>query len=150
MESPFSNKNNSFFVLYLEPYLNTYFQTYQNIITLSCHPPGPLSEFVIGLSYSKLSPFQESSHIFSSKSNCLHGLIRYSSNSSNSTIKNSDYFMGVDDIPNLFSFLVENGYSIESDLTKLLYKSPISISGTSEKRFSGNRKMICMIKYNNV
>ena len=151
MDSPFANKNSTFIVLYLEPYLNTYYKTYQNIITLSGRPIGPLSDFVTTLAYPKLSPFQESGQMLSPNSTCLHGLIRYPVNNNsnyNSTVKNSDYFLGSDDIPNLFSFLVDNGYSIESDLTKMLYKSPVSIGGISEKRFSGNRKMICMIKYN--
>ena len=126
MDSPFANKNNTFIVLYLEPYLNTYYKTYQNIITLSGRPVGPLSDFVTTLSYPKLSPFQESGQMLSPNSTCLHGLIRYPNNN-NYTVKNSDYFLGSDDIPNLFSFLLDNGYSIESNLTKMLYKSPVSI-----------------------
>ena len=39
--SPFSN--NTSFSLYLEPILNPYYQSYQNIISMSCVPAGPLS-----------------------------------------------------------------------------------------------------------
>jgi hypothetical protein len=56
MESPF--KNHSSVVMYLEPYLNSFTKNYQNIITLSDMPNGPLSNMVSTISSPKLSPFQ--------------------------------------------------------------------------------------------
>jgi hypothetical protein len=54
-------------------------------------------------------------------------------------------FMGKDDIPAVFSFLLENGYQINTDLTKMLFDSRIDMGGIADRRFSGDRKMICMI-----
>jgi hypothetical protein len=137
MESPFASANSSV-ILYLEPYLNSYYNTYQNIITLSSIPKGPLSHLVSTVSSPKLSPFQSPS-----SSNCLYALLRYPVSSSAHSVKNSDYFMGADDIPAVFSYLQQNGYTVEHSLTKLLFKSNIRIGADP----STPRKMICMIQY---
>ena len=143
MESPFATANSSV-VLYLEPLLNTYCKTYQNVITLSSIPSGPLADLVTPISSAKLSPFQDS------VGSCVFVLLRYPKNvcgGGRPSFKNSDYFMGADDIPSVFSYLQSNGYSIDTDLTKMLNKSRITIGGVSETRFSGDRKMICMIRH---
>lgn len=147
MESPFAAANSSV-VLYLEPYLNSFFKSYQNIITLSSMPSGPLSNLVSTISSPKLSPFHDNSP-FSSPS-CTFALMRYpTSGNGRHSAKNSDSFMGADDIPSVFSYLQQNGYTIDTSLTKILFKSKISIGGPSESSSSssGNRKMICMIQY---
>lgn len=148
MESPFATANSSV-VLYLEPYLNTFFKSYQNIITLSSMPSGPLSNLVSTISSPKLSPFHDHSP-FSSPS-CTYVLMRYPCSgagaSGRHSAKNPDYFMGADDIPSVFSYLQQNGYTIDTSLTKMLFKSKISIGGPSDSSSSGNRKMICMIQY---
>ena len=153
MESPFATSNQSF-VLYLEPILNSYYKTYQNVITLNIMPSGPLANMVTPMSTTKLSPFQEFG-LFSSpgmfSDNCLHVLLRYPKQGSGfggrGSIKHPDYFMGADDIPSVLSWLVSNGYSIDTDITKMLDKSRITIGGVSESRLSGDRKMVCMARY---
>jgi len=75
MESPFAN-NNSTFVLYLEPVRNQYYKTYQNIITVSTMPPGPLEQLVKPLSFEKLSSFQQASPFYQGM-NCVHVLFMY-------------------------------------------------------------------------
>jgi hypothetical protein len=147
MESPFATANSSV-VLYLEPYLNTYFKSYQNIITLSSMPSGPLSNLVSTISSPKLSPFHDHSPFFSSS--CTYVLMRYPTSgagASRHSAKNPDYFMGADDIPSVFSYLQQNGYTIDTSLTKMLFKSKINIGGPCDSSSSGNRKMICMIQY---
>jgi hypothetical protein len=145
MESPFTKTNISTFILYLEPYLNTYYKAYQNIITLSSMPNGPLSNMVTKISSSKLSTFQTVSDFNNNPFNCMYVLLRYPLNSGRNNLKYTDSFMGADDIPSIFSYLVENGYKIDTDLTKMLYKSPVIIGGVSDSRISGNRKMIAII-----
>ena len=49
----------STFTLFLEPILNTYTKTYQNVITLSDTPQGPLQDHVCLIRTEKLSPFQQ-------------------------------------------------------------------------------------------
>jgi len=149
MESPFDNYN-SHCILYLEPFLNNFHKTYQNVITLSSMPDGPLANLVTTTSTSKLSPFQQLNSISSNPSNCVHVLLRYPKNSAGhiSSVKNAEYFMGHDDIPSILSYLQSNGYEVDTNLTKMLFKSDV-IGGTSQNRLSGNKKMICMIRYTN-
>ena len=146
MESPFATANSSV-VLYLEPYLNTFFKSYQNIITLSSMPSGPLSNLVSTISSPKLSPFHDHSP-FSSPS-CTYVLMRYPCSgagaSGRHSAKNPDYFMGADDIPSVFSYLQSNGYSVDTNTTNMLQNGRVVVGGVSDKRFSGNRRMIAMI-----
>ena len=152
MESPFSNSNSSF-VLYLEPVLNTYYQTYQNIITISTMPSGPLSDMVTTINMPKLSPFQEfgqfSNPNFGRGFGCTFVLLRYPKSIcgvSGNVGKNTDMFMGADDIPSVISYLHKHGYKVDTGITKMFFKSGINIGGVSETRLSGNRKMICMVE----
>jgi hypothetical protein len=145
MESPFAKTNTSTFILYLEPYLNTYYKSYQNIITLSSMPTGPLSNMVTTINTPKLSSFQTIGDFNNNPFNCTYVLLRYPVNSGKNPLKCYDFFMGADDIPSIFAYLIENGYKIDTDLTKMLYKSPITIGGVSDTRLSGNRKMIAII-----
>ena len=146
MESPFAKHNSSdHFVLYLEPFLNSYYKSYQNIITLSNMPSGILANMVYVISSPKLSEFQ-SYHSFNNNShNCIYALMRYPTNNNRGFMKCSDAFMTADDIPSVFSFLIENGYSINSDLTKLIYKSGIFNNSASNTNFSGNKKIIAIV-----
>ena len=142
-DSPFSRSAGSHFTLYLEPILNTYFQTYQNVITLSAMPNGPLANMVTMISPSKLSPFQQNS-TFSAPFSCVYVLLRYPVQSSKSSIKNTDYFMTSEDIPAVLSYLIENKYIVDNKLTKILVNE---VGGVSEKRCSGDRRLIAMVHY---
>jgi len=152
MESPFHNTKKRMIVLYLEPFLNTYYKTYQNIITMSARPEGPLSAMVVPISTNKLSPFQEGSLLLNPYDSCIQVLTRYPVQNINiniNSIKQTDWYMGVDDIPSVLSYLISNGYSIETEITKLLLKTSTGFgSGQSSSRVSGNRRMICMFQYN--
>jgi hypothetical protein len=142
--SPFTKKANTF-VLYLEPILNTYFQAYQNVITISHIPDGPLSPLIYTINAAKLSPFQGASIYgspFYNGNNCTHVILRYPAQEF--SWKNSDIFMGKDDIPALFSFLLENGYHINTDITRMLFDSRIDMGGLADRRLSGDRKMIAV------
>jgi len=145
-ESPHSfNNRSTTFVLYLEPILNTYFQSYQNVITISNIPEGPLRPLIYTINMAKLSPFQGASIYgspFYNGNNCTHVLLRYPAE--NFSWKNSDIFMGKDDIPAVFSFLLENGYKINTDLTRMLFDSRIDMGGIADRRLSGDRKMIAV------
>jgi len=152
MESPFAKHGQgSTFVLYLEPILNPYFKAYQNIITLDNMPNGPLADMVTSINLPKLSPFQEAG-VFSTPNfgrafigSCVNVLLRYPKNACSFNWKNTDVFMGADDIPSVLGYLKTNGYTIDTDITKMMFKSRIEIGGVSDKRFSGDRKVICLV-----
>jgi hypothetical protein len=146
-KSPFDTATTTT-VLYLEPILNSYYKTYQNVLTLSNIPNGPLKHMVSTINLPKVSEFQNMTSPFYQPFHCAYVLSRYDSRDSGKiTMKNNDYFMGADDIPSVFSYLQTNGYTIDTSLTKMLHHSSVVIGGVSDKRPSGNRRMICMFTY---
>ena len=56
--------------------------------------------------------------------------------------KTGSDLMVVDEIPDLISYLVSNGYSVDTSITKMF--------NTSEVRFNSNtgNKLICFVTYN--
>lgn len=148
MESPFYSQNTSsnIIILYLEPVLNTYYQTYMNILTVSNMPSGPLSKMVFLIRVDKLSPFQAITHgTVCAFPRCTLAIGKYIMKP---VMNNTDTFMTVEDIPALFSYLETNGYTIDRSLTNILIDSKINIGGASDCRYSGNRQMVCMFSYN--
>jgi len=152
MESPFAKHSaGSTFVLYLEPILNPYFKSYQNVITLDRMPTGVLADMVALVNLPKLSPFQEAG-VFSGfglgrglAGSCVHVLLRYPKNGCGFNWKNTDIFMGADDIPSVLGYLRCNGYVVDTELTKMMFKSRVEVGGVSDRRFSGDRRVICMV-----
>jgi hypothetical protein len=55
--------------------------------------------------------------------------------------------MGADDIPSVLGYLKANGYTIDTDLTKMMFKSRVEVGGVSNGRFSGDRKVICFVNF---
>ena len=142
----FDGGSSGTFVLYLEPFLNTYYQAYQNVITVNVIPSGPFSDLVSKISISALSPFQSAGQYtspFYKGSSCLNVVTRYPC----AAIKDADAFMGADDIPAVLGFLLENGYTVDTSLTNMLNKSRIVMGGVSDRTLGGDRKMIAMIRY---
>ena len=64
-----------------------------------------------------------------------------------SSNKNNDFWMLEEDIPYVFSYLQNNNYKIETELTKIMTKNNNLSTSTSIKRYSGNRKIICVFSY---
>ena len=155
MESPFGGPRKTT-VMYLEPVLNTYYKNYQNVITLSNAPEGPLNNMVVLSRLPKLSEFQTMSPFYGNGSPaglCAHVLLRYPVSTigvSGSSIfsKNSDYAMTADDIPAVLSWLSENGYVVDTKMTRMLQDSEVNIGGVDERRLSGKRRMICFFTWN--
>ena len=143
MDSPFSNT--STFTLYLEPVLNSFYKTYQHVITLDHIPNGPLSNLISTISPPKLSSFQQPSPF--DNFNCTHVLVRFPiSSHGKPSLQNPQSFMSAEDIPSVFSYLRNNGYTIDTDLTKIINSSNIGF--TAINRPSGKRNMICIASYN--
>ena len=148
MESPFYSSSTSgcTIVLYLEPVLNTYYQSYMNILTVSSTPAGPLSRMVFPIRIDKLSPFQALAPGASCAfPQCTLVIGKYVMKP---VMSNTDTFMTAEDIPALFSYLETNGYLIDRSLTHMLIDSKINIGGVSACKYSGNRQMVCMFSYN--
>lgn len=140
-DSPFDQYKSKTVSLFLEPILNTYYKTYQQVITLSAVPEGPLQELVKTISSVKLSPFQFLPITSNNPLNCIHVLCRYKTHNQQ---KQTNYYMGKDDIPSIFAYLRANGYIVDTEITKMMIKSGL-MNGQIEHRISGEKQLICII-----
>ena len=124
---------NSTFVLYSRPFLNrnNYNQSYSNIVTINAEPKGPLRRLTRRVRFERLSEFKEP---FCSKELCELAL---------QSLRGGvgERLMSTDEVPDLFSFLLSNGYKIDTSLTKMM--------NTSDVRFDTNNanKIICFVTY---
>jgi len=119
--------------MFLEPILDPFFKSYYEVITLSNKPNGPLSSFVRLLSFPKLSEFKS----YDCKNQCSFVLLK-SMHSQSSHFHSNSYsckYSGIEDISEVLSFLLSNGYVIENELTKITSK------------FHDSRKVICVFSY---
>ena len=144
MESPFypstASMNGGSFTLYLEPILDSYSQTYRQVITLSCMPPGPLASMVKTMSLPKLSTFVSYTNDRSEFGfGCSYILMRYPN--SHSHKKGSEY-MYSEDIPAVFSYLTNHGYTIDNSVTKMINGSRVLVGNSS-----GDKRLICFVSY---
>jgi hypothetical protein len=132
-----NNQHAKTITLFSRPYLDKYNQCYKNIVTINLVPQGPLAQLVRRIQFPPLSEFKQPgpcSHI----NNC--GLALISLN--NDCIKNCSNLMVVDEVPNLVSYLLTNGYTIDTSLTKMF--------NTSDIRFQTENanKIIFLATYN--
>jgi hypothetical protein len=122
------------FSLFSQPYLDQYNQCYKNIVTLNILPNGPLKQITRQIKLNKLSPFQVEGPCTPIEK-CTLALV---SLNFNNCIKNGCNLMTPDEIPNLYSFLLSNGYQIETQLTNMMNQGEVKNS---------NKRLICNITY---
>ena len=131
--------------LFSQPYYDPCSQCYINIITMNLPPRGPLAKLVRRVQIYPLSPFKQPGNCGRIQT-CGLGLrsLRFLENF-NSSSYNNNYIcsdlMTLDEIPDLFSYLLSNGYTIDTKITKMLNESSI--------RFKTNNanELIALITY---
>lgn len=121
--------------LFSQPYLDSYNQCYKNIVTVNLLPQGPLVNYVRRIQFPPLSPFKVPNGITGNKSKQC-GLALQSLEHCNTNL------MVTDEVPTLFSFLLSNGYNIDTSITKMLNESGLQFDTNT-----GN-KIIALITYN--
>jgi hypothetical protein len=123
--------------LFSQPYLDTYNQCYKNIVVVNLKPQGPLGELVRFVKFPPLSEFKQPGPCSPLK-DCGYAIM--SLDGCNAGCKSD--LMVVDEVPNLISYLVSNGYSVDTSITKMFNDSDI--------RFDTNtgNKLICFVTYN--
>jgi len=128
----------STFVLYTRPFLDTYSQCYKNIVTINVVPRGPLARFVRRVQFPRLSVFKEPSDCCARSPLCGlaigRGFLHVNNNCGSG-------LMNVDEIPDLFSFLLSHGYKIDTSLTKMIN------SGDVRFNTDNANKIICFVNY---
>jgi hypothetical protein len=123
--------------LFSQPYLDKLNQCYKNIVVINLIPQGPLKDLVTKINFPPLSEFKQLSSCGSSLKSCGFALLSFESNYYNKC----DKLMTVDEIPNLISFLLGNGYTIDTNLTKMLNENNLQFDANN------GRKLICFITY---
>jgi hypothetical protein len=113
-------------------------------------PLGPLASMVKTMSLPKLSPFDSYTNNRSELGfGCSYILMRYShpNSHSHSNKKGSDY-MYSEDIPAVFSYLTNNGYTINNSITKMMNGSRILVgNGSSSSSSSNDKRLICFVSF---
>ena len=100
------------FTLFSQPYLDRINQCYLDLITLNNMPMGPLKDLVVSVRLPPLSEFKQEGPC-SRTQMCVFVL-------------RSPYrccLMTIDELPELMSYLVENNYSLNKSITKILQKN---------------------------
>ena len=123
--------------VYLEPFLNTYYKEYQNILTVDRAPSGAVGAYVKRVNAPTLSPFNTFPSALSPIDNCLHAFVR---NPNGFTMKNNNPFLTERDIPSLLAFLGTNGYTVDMETVKIMHKAGVQSTGA--------KRMICVFAKN--
>jgi hypothetical protein len=111
------------YTLTVKSYYDEYNQYYKNIITINTIPSAPFNKLVKQITMPKLSEFQtyDKCNPFPK---CTYAIYKIDSNNS----KSSCDLMTPDDIPELYNFLLSNGYKIDSSLTKMMNGSDVKMT----------------------
>lgn len=123
------------FALFSQPYLDRINQCYKNIVVINNKPAGPIGKFVRRTPFPILSPFKQPGPC-SPTEKCGLALTSLNDN------KCCNELMTVDEVPDLMTYLMTNGYKVDTSLTKMF--------NTSDIRFQTNNanKLICFVTYN--
>lgn len=119
----------SFYELSSRMYLSRQSNCYKRIITINKEPDGPLQQYVKQLQHNKLSIFDIQNECDSCYKNCFYGIL---------DPHNKNDLLCLDNITNLFQFLLSNNYQINTEITKLMIKN---------KRINSNDNLIAYITY---
>lgn len=125
------NRVNNTFTISTQPFYDQYNQCYKNILIVNVEPSGPLHRLTRCINLPKLSPFQKEGPC-NSITNCALALHSLNINAAFSCCKLNycSNLMTPDEIPNLITFLIGNGYQIETQITNMLNQSDIKSSNT--------------------
>ena len=118
------------YTLTTQPYYDCNIQNYTNIIRINIMPEGPLRFFVRRVKLHALSSFRRNNIDRDRENNsCILALVNFT----------DLRWMSPNDIPDLFSFLYENNYIINSEITKMMNYSDVRLT---------NQNIICFFSYN--
>ena len=126
------------FTITSQPFYNQYNKCYTNILTLNVEPNGPLKKIVRRIQFPKLSPFQVESPC-NKIQKC--GLVLLSLNNDCGYGYGYGYdcdYMSPNEVPDLITYLLSNGYQIETQITNMLNQSEVKLT---------NKKIEFMVTY---
>jgi hypothetical protein len=100
------------YAIFSRPYYDAFEQRYNNILTINKKPAGELEKITRRVKFLPLSPFKRTERETCGYGICLDG----------------NKLSTTDEIPDLFSFLLMNGYTIDTSLTKMMNQSEVRIN----------------------
>ena len=107
-----------FYQLKSEVWLNRHSECYENIITISPQPSDiSLQQITKLLNRERLSPFQERSPCCT-QNNCMYVVM---------DPNDKCEMLCIDQLDVLFSYLLENNFTFNTDLTKMMFQSQVQI-----------------------
>lgn len=115
---------NRTFTISTQPFYDEYNKCYKNILTCNVEPSGPLKQFVRKLRLPKLSPFQVEGPCYPIPK-CALAITQFDELSCK-----CDNLMSPNQMPDLMTFLLSNGYQIETQLTNMLNQSEVKQTNT--------------------
>ena len=120
------------YFLYLENILNDKINTcsnnysysngggmYQKVITINHIPSGPLASYVKHVGVPKVSAFK-----YPAGEYCKNVIME----------KNGQYYLTEQHLPELISFITENGYKIDESVNKIMHRNN-NVATSSDKQF---------------
>jgi hypothetical protein len=113
--------------LFSQPYLDTCLGSYKNIVVTNILPQGPLIKFIRRISFPPLSQFKDSTC-----KNCGYAI---------TSLSQYNKLMTVDEVPDLISFLLSQGYTVDTSITTMFNNSSIQFDTQN-----GNI-LLCFITY---
>jgi len=133
--------------LFSQPYYDPCSQCYYNIITMNLPPRGPLIKLTRRVKFYPLSYFKTPGNCTRIQT-CGLGLrslrtladFNFVNSFNNNNYSCSD-LMTVDEVPDLFSFLLANGYTVDTSITKMMNQSSIRY------KTNNSNELIALITY---
>lgn len=116
------------------PFYDHKTQCYRKVIKLNRAPPpnSPLNQIIKRVGPIRLSPFQVDSAFSGCGGNggCGNGCgnMAQCCNLLITSVQDKNHLMCIDDIPTLFSFLITNGFTIDTSITKMMQASNVKLS----------------------
>lgn len=120
------------FTISSRPFYDTYNKCYKNILVINGFPQGPLKKFVRRVQFADLSPYQKYTSPCNPIDKCGLALINFFG----SRGYNCGDLMSPNELNDLISFLLNNGYQIETQLTNMLNNSPIKPNNLTKNTFT--------------
>jgi hypothetical protein len=116
------------FTITSQPFYDQYNQCYKNILMVNVEPRGPIRRIVRRIKLPRLSPFQREGpcNPIPKCGLALQSLNEYQLGCCKTN--SGCNLMTPDEIPDLVTFLIGNGYQIETQITNMLNQSELKLS----------------------
>ena len=139
--------------LFLENYYDFHNTSYYQILTLNNIPNGPLKSYIKQISIKNVTKINNVNTNYCSyviTKNILNSTTNSKSNSNITNFINNKFnYCTIEDITQIYDFLINNNYTINNELTNII-KSFSSANSSLENQFTiiNNKKLLLCFNYN--